>query len=97
MPWAGNSHGDQAGHPIEAEIPAASLIMLALLCYLVPAFMVVAGAWAATVIFPETGDAAAVAGLVAGLFLTRWIIRAADLDSWARACVRIRAVQGRNS
>jgi positive regulator of sigma E activity len=82
--------GCESATAVAASMPATQLILLAATCYLLPAILCVLSAWVATLILPLERDAAALLGSAWGLALSAAAIRAADVDRWARACVKIR-------
>lgn len=64
----------QPGEKVEVIVSAASLLRISVLCYLLPACLVVLSAWLATTLFPGGGDWAALGAVLVGLSFAAYVL-----------------------
>jgi len=64
----------QPGEKVEVIVSAASLLRISVLCYLLPACLVVLSAWVATILFPGGGDWAALGAVLVGLSSAAYVL-----------------------
>jgi len=64
----------QPGEKVEVIVSVASLLRISVLCYLLPACLVVLSAWLATALFPGRGDWAALVAVLVGLSFTAYLL-----------------------